>query len=98
MTNEGFVARIKKKEDTGVLTIQSEHEQIDFIFFCYQVVIYQQITCPIAQSSFPEAGVRQIIYFLRIFMSGKGPEKHSHSILITLIILLNDSKAGGSAA
>ncbi|MCV5403618.1 hypothetical protein OFM88_29120, partial [Escherichia coli] len=33
MTNEGFVAWIKKKEDTGVLTIQSEHEQIDFIFF-----------------------------------------------------------------
>lgn len=32
--------------------------------------------------------------FLKDVMSGKGPEKHSHSILITLIILLNDSKAG----
>ena len=38
--------------------------------------------------------MRQIIYFLRMLCLVKVRKKHSHSILITLIILLNDSKAG----
>ncbi|EMV5268746.1 hypothetical protein AACN63_004734 [Escherichia coli] len=75
MTNEGFVAWIKKKEDTGVLTIQSEHEQIDFIFFLLSSG-YLSTDYMSYRSIFIPGGLSETDnLFLKDVMSGKGPEK-----------------------
>lgn len=75
MTNEGFVAWIKKKEDAGVLTIQSEHEQIDFIFFLLSSG-YLSTDYMSYRSIFIPGGLSETDnLFLKDVMSGKGPEK-----------------------
>ncbi|MEB6617821.1 hypothetical protein MXL95_22765 [Escherichia coli] len=75
MTNEGFISWIKKKEDTGVLTMQSDHEQIDFIFFLlasgYLSTDYMSY-----RSIFIPGGLSETDnLFLKDVMSGKDPEK-----------------------
>lgn len=75
MTNEGFIDWIKKKEKTGALTIQSEHEQIDFIFFLLSSG-YLSTDYMSYRSIFIPGGLSETDnLFLKDVMSGKGPEK-----------------------
>ncbi|EDE2123724.1 hypothetical protein GBD58_24960, partial [Salmonella enterica] len=75
MTNEGFISWIKKKEDTGVLIMQSDHEQIDFIFFLLSSG-YLSTDYMSYRSIFIPGGLSETDnLFLKDVMSGKGPEK-----------------------